>query len=645
MKKLGIYVFLAITLLLIVLLSKKQVQNLLSFAAPRKAQIEVKTDVKTASAYTSWSNFAQGGEEPPPMLASVIPPLANLSPTYVRIDHIYDSYSVVERQGSGFRYDFQRLDQTVNDILKTGATPFLSLSYMPSVFTSTGSIIDAPSNWNDWKDLVRTTIEHYSGKNNKNINNVYYEVWNEPELPQFGSWKLEGTKDYRLLYFHAAAGAQEAENVNQFFIGGPSVGSYYQNWVDQFLSYCLQNNLRLDFYSWHRYAKKPDIFATDSRKIRQNLQKYPAYATIPLVLSEWGIDSENTNNSSSPASAAFSISSAASFYKDINLAFVFEVKDGPPPEGGKWGLITHEKNPNQKLFLKPRYHAFAALSKLKGDQLQVVGEGTYVSAIATASTANGLTVVLSNYDPAGKNVENVPITFTGLPPAAYKLRYTYPLDRESDGEYELVTTDGTLAKSFLMPASSILLLQLTASSQLAHFIQGKGSAPHDQALVLNQNQAPLVFTSPQFKVLPSESISFDIKMLWDPSDTQSFYIFELPYSISQNKIEKIYLLKQATETGNFLIFGMTNEGTDIKVSSPITTWTPDSWHHIIVEWNPNGLSMKIDEAENLKIDAPLQIRNGKILTFAPIHAAIDNLSILIGEDQSILRTFDGSVDK
>lgn len=645
MKTAGLYIFFAFVLFALLYVGQNQVQNLLSLAAPKKAQIEIKTDVKTASAYTGWSNFAQGGEEPPPMLTSVITPLKNLSPTYVRIDHIYDSYSVVERQGSGFRYDFQRLDQTVNDILKTGATPFLSLSYMPSVLTSTGSIIDAPSNWNDWKDLVKATLEHYSGKNNKNINNVYYEIWNEPELPQFGGWKLEGTKDYRLLYFYAVAGAAAAENVNQFFIGGPSVGSYYPNWVDQFLSYCLQNNLRLDFYSWHRYTKKPELFATDARKIRQGLAKFPAYAHIPLVLSEWGIDSENTDNSSSALAASFTISSAANFSKDINLAFAFEIKDGPPAAGGKWGLITHEQNPDQKLFLKPRYYAFSALSRLTGDQLQVVGEGTFVSALAATSAVNGITVVLSNYDSAGKNVENVPVTFTGLQPASYKLKYTYPLDEEAGSEYELVATDGTLSKSFLMPASSILLLQLTPSSQLAQFTHGKGSNPQDQALVLNQNQAPLVFASPQFRLLPSESMSFDIKMLWSPSDTQSFYIFELPYSINQNKIEKMYLLKQTTEEGSFLIFGTTAEGADIKVSSPITTWAPDSWHHIGVQWNPNGLSMKIDESEDLRSDASLQIRNGKTLSFSPINAAIDNLLISIGENQSIVRTFDGSADR
>ena len=38
------------------------------------------------------------------------------------------------------------------------------------------------------------TIEHYSGKGERNMSGIYYEVWNEPDLAQFGSWNWEGTK-------------------------------------------------------------------------------------------------------------------------------------------------------------------------------------------------------------------------------------------------------------------------------------------------------------------------------------------------------------------------------------------------------------------------------------------------------------------
>lgn len=644
MRRVGIYIFLGIIIVTILYVSEHHAQNLLSLAAPKQANIIIKNNIRLGSINRSWSNFAQGGEEPPPMLTSVISPLKDLSPSYIRIDHIFDSYSIVEKNTSGFTYDFSRLDQTVNDILASGALPFFSLSYMPSVFTATRSIIDSPSNWLYWKDLIKATVEHYSGRNNKNINKIYYEVWNEPELPQFGNWKLSGEKDYRLLYSNAVAAAQEAENTNQFFIGGPSVGSYYPNWIHPFLSYISQNNIRLDFYSWHRYVKNPDIFISDIKNTRKDLAKYPQYSNLPLVISEWGIDSQNTDINSSNIAAAFTINSIAKFYKDLALAFAFEIKDGPPPQGGKWGIITHENNPEKKLFLKPRYHAFSALSQLTGEQLEIIGEGTYISALASISSTNVITVVMSNYDIKGKNIEQVPITFTDLPALVYKLRYVYPLD-QSEGEYELVSTNGTLSKSFLMPVNSILILQLTPSSELANFTKGAGTQIHDQALLLNRNLVPLVFNFPEFRLLPVGQISFDLQEFWEQSDTNTFYIFEAPYSVAENRVDKLFLVKKNESGTNSLVFGTSTDGEDIIVVSSIADWQKDSWHHIRLGWNQSGLSIKIDDQQEIITQIPLQIRNGKTLMFSQIDAAIDNVVLTIGKEQSIKRLFDGSVEK
>ena len=331
-KKLFFLLF-AVTTLPIVILAQREIQQILSRASYKPANIIIETKNSLGPVNNSLSSIAQGGEEPPPMFSAVIPKIKELSPKYIRIDHIYDYYEVVRKNGSEFNYDFSILDKTVDDIIASGALPFFSLSYMPSAFTSSGTVIDLPSDWNNWKNLVKKTIEHYSGKNNRNLGEIYYEVWNEPELTQFGGWKLTGNKDYRSLYFYAAQGAQEVENVNKFYLGGPAVGSYYPNWVNNFVSYVAQNNLRLDFYSWHRYTKNPSEYINDAKNIRNLLSAFPSSANIPLILTEWGIDSENTDINNSNIAAAYAVYSISQFNKDISLAFHFEVKDGPPPNG------------------------------------------------------------------------------------------------------------------------------------------------------------------------------------------------------------------------------------------------------------------------------------------------------------------------
>lgn len=640
-KKLFILLFGIITLP-IVLLAQREIQQILSRAAYKPANIIIDTRNILGPVNKSFSSFAQGGEEPPPMFSAVIPKIKELSPKYIRIDHIYDYYEIVRNNGNEFTYDFSILDKTVDDIIATGTLPFFSLSYMPSVFTTSGSIIDVPSDWNNWKNLIKTTIEHYSGRNNKNLNNVYYEVWNEPELPQFGGWKLIGDKDYRSLYFYAAQGAQETENANKFYLGGPAVGSYYPNWVNNFVSYVAQNNLRLDFYSWHRYTKKPSEYVNDAKNIRNLLSAFPSSANIPLFLTEWGIDSENTDINNSNTAAAYAIYSISQFTKDISLAFHFEVKDGPPPNGGKWGLIPHEKNPDNNLSPKPKFKAFRELTKIAGNQILLSGDGTNVSGIAASSPAKTV-VILANYDISGRNIENVPVTFTGLVPAMYNLKYYYVLDDRS-GFFEIPVTNGNLGKTFLLPANSILFLELSIVSPLATFINGLNSSTGDKALILNNIDGPLMLSAPEFHLQPTGSVNFDIKPFWDKNDKQSFFILEAPFEIKDGIIDKISLSKQKTSDGNLIVFSVSQESEEIKLSLPIDNWESNTWHHVEFGWGQNELWINVDGVKIQKLIS-LDIRNGKTVSFSPIEAALDNVKILVGKDQMIERHFDGRVDK
>ncbi len=634
MKNHLIYIILAIFSLPLFILGTSGIQQLLTHASPKSANIIIDTNNTLQLITQPWNSFAQGGEEPSPMLSSTVSLMRKLSPRYIRIDHIYDYYSIVKPYNNTFIYDFTTLDKTIDNIISSGAIPFLSLSYMPKDFTTSGSVIDYPTDWNYWRDLVKATITHISGKDYRNLSNVYYEVWNEPELPQFGNFRLNGNKDYRLLYFYTSLASSEVQNVNKFFIGGPAVGSYYSNWVNEFLSYIEQNNLRLDFYSWHRYSKDPSIYLSDAKKIRKDLANFPKHRNIPLILSEWGIDSENTSINNSNIASAYTVSAISQFQDDISLAFTFEVKDGPPPNGGKWGLISHEKD-TIPLFLKPRFHAFEALSKINGFKIFTTGNGTFVKILASKSQ-DSIYAILTNFDLSAKNTENVPITFTGLRPQSYNLKYTYLSDQES-GNYEMVTTTGIISKSFIMPPNSIILLELTPLANIATYIPGVSRDNQDKALVLRNIDNPLIYISPEFHLLPTGEISFDIKPLWRENDNRSFLIFEAPFSTDSGIINRLFLKKQYDSSGNHLVFGISDEKKIITMTESVEKFDSDKWHHIYLSWSVDKLSLSIDDKNSIT-EIPLNIQNGKSITFYPIDAALDNLRITVG-NQAIERSF------
>ncbi|MBI4067708.1 hypothetical protein HY407_04975 [Candidatus Gottesmanbacteria bacterium] len=618
----------------------KTAQVYISKAGGSNANIVIDTKTTLGNFPRTWSALAQGGEEPPPMLKNVVADIKALNPSYIRIDHIYDLYLVVSKADGRLKFDFTKLDETVSHILATGALPFLSLSYMPTDVAVDGNTTSPPNNWTDWETIVRETIEHYSGRNNKNLANVYYEVWNEPDL--FGNWSTSGERDYRLLYFHSVVAANQSRDSNTFFIGGPAYTHLNSNFMSEFMKYVSSNNLRLDFLSWHRYTTDPSVFLVEAQKARNILSNYPNYANRPLVISEWGIDSENNPFYDTSVSAAFDITAIKEMLGLVKLAFAFEIKDGPSPEGkaywGRWGLITHKQG---GLVKKPRYHALKMLDNMKGARVSLRGEGSWVRGFATKD-GETIIVILANYDKEGLHAENVPVTFNSLPSSYYTLKSTH-LNGVTK-QNELVVTTGTLSQNFLLNANDIVLIELTSSAQLAAFSNGKSGISSDQALILNST--PLNFTSPTFRLSSAGSISFDLKPNWEGFDDTDRIIFDIPFSPASGPTKHLSLKKSNLGFSNKLVFGIFDEGgSTTTVSYSISNWVKGDWHGITAKWDTQELSLVVDSLPIQAIKTSTNIQNGNILTFFPSNSAIDNLIVSGNGQEMIRRTFDGAVDR
>ncbi len=359
-----------------------------------------------------WRNLAQGGEEAKDMIAGVIPEVRNLKPEYIRIDHIYDAYKVVSRNGGQLVYDWSRLDGAVASIIATGAKPFLSLSYMPEVIAK-GDMVSPARDWNEWGQVVGATIQHYSGINEKNIDGVIYEVWNEPDL--FGGYKTYGDKNYLEMYAASARAAANVRGTNLFEIGGPATTGLYQNWLEKLIKFVDANSLRMDFISWHKYTTDLELFEKDVLAARSWAENIPALVNLKFYVTEWGFDSENNKGYDTRSGAVHFLAAARTMVGAVDRAFVFEIKDGPGTEKywGRWGLLTNEKfgTPEKK----PRYEAMEFINSLYPYRMSVSGEGSWVKSLATTNDNGDIKIMVANYDPKGTHVEAVPMTLENLP--------------------------------------------------------------------------------------------------------------------------------------------------------------------------------------------------------------------------------------
>lgn len=434
----------------------KKVQYYLSEALGQPANIVVDVSIDQGPLTPIWQALAQGGEEKNPF-DNIIKEIVPLKPKYIRIDHIYDFYDVVRKENEKLTFNWEQLDKIVAQIRQTGAIPFFSLSYMPPVIAQNGDITAPPINWNDWSVVVQQTIQYYSGKNGRNLTNVAYEVWNEPDL--FGDWKIGGEKDYRLLYKYAVWGANQTKNTNPFKIGGPAITAPYKTWVDGFLDYVKENNLRIDFYSWHRYSLSPEKFLEDINAVDTWLFQN-AGLSLEKYLTEWGSVSENSLYHDGNFDAAHLVATVRQLIHRVDLAFIFEIKDGLSPEGkkywGRWGLLTHEKaGPVEK---KPKYFALQLLNKMTGTRILLEGEGTWVTGFATKEE-NKIKVILVNFDQNGGHFESVPLTIKNLENGTYSYRENFLIGAKRNSTE--VITNGSLKKEIPLPANNIVLIELT----------------------------------------------------------------------------------------------------------------------------------------------------------------------------------------
>lgn len=433
----------------LMLLAVQNIAVLITRATGTQANIVVDaTEVLEPIDTTFYHALAQGGEQTGDMLAPVVSDISALHPKVIRLDHLYDHYNV-DISADGAVTGWGSLDGAVSSILATGARPVLALSYMPAAIAQGGTIINPPNDWNAWAKVVQQTIEHFSGKNGKNINGIYYEVWNEPDLAQFGSWK---PANYATLYKYASIGAAHAQNVNTFYLGGPATTGLYKTWIFA----VINSGARVDFISWHTYQQDPSYYDRDQRNIIEWLLPYPSYTLIPKLITEFGF----TGDKSAQYGTTYAAAHAAAVISKLisggpTYLFSFQPVDGPGQQSGNgWGLITNSDNGLKK---KPRYYVYNFIDTMAGNKLSLTGEGTWVTGFATTRNSV-IRVLLTNFR---GYTENVPVTFVNLSPGAYTLRSRYLFG--TDTKVTISATESTYQTKIPLTSNNVLILELSKS--------------------------------------------------------------------------------------------------------------------------------------------------------------------------------------
>ncbi len=200
-------------------------------------------------------------------------------------------------------YSFFNADRIIDFLLSIGMRPFVELSFMPTTLSSGNSTVFCyvanvapPKDYEQWAALIKKLTAHWVDRYGlAEVRQWFFEVWNEPNLQAF--WAASQA-DYFTLYRHTVTAIKSVDTLLK--VGGPATAD--NQWITDFLGFCKNNSLSVDFVSTHHYPT--DAFGKPGADTETQLQNMPpgimkqqaatAHAEsgdLPLYYTEWNISS------------------------------------------------------------------------------------------------------------------------------------------------------------------------------------------------------------------------------------------------------------------------------------------------------------------------------------------------------------------
>lgn len=342
-----------------------------------------------------------------------------------------------------------------DNVLAAGMKPFVELGFMPKHLAKKNKKglffykpnISPPKDHGKWyayiQDFIRFLIDRYG---REEVRQWYFEVWNEPDLrlPFFAGTQ----EDYFKLYETTARAIKAVDS--QLMVGGPATSG--SKWVAEFVRYCKEKDIPVDFVTTHEYAGDPlggivedaetnqvsmsiDMFAAFRDKNKQNrnsllhlyravmgaehvtqnmnrdalvkcARKVKADAQgLPLFYTEWNMCATfGAPCNDTRMQAAYNIHSILNTQDTIDGSSIWcftdlfeELHPFAEEFHGGFGMMTMSGIP------KPTYHAMRFLQEAGSQRYVLADAGSDLDAAAFRSE-DGIQLLLTklNFSPTGQ---------------------------------------------------------------------------------------------------------------------------------------------------------------------------------------------------------------------------------------------------
>ena len=342
-------------------------------------------------------------------------------------------------------YDWTRFDMVYDAVMTAGMRPIVEISFTPPALASVptqnqaqlwyGGVspniskpilpptadASALPTWDHWKKFMADIVAHLESRYGADEvrNNWYFEIWNE------ATWMYgPGIAGYNELYLNTAQGLLAGDPMIK--IGGPAdSGGDSQYSIPSLIDYAKQQNVKLDFISFHRYGEDSPMnvvanagdFITWKNSLF-NMINAKGY-TGELINDEWGSSYDPELSRDTEASASFIAKSihflgtdtttqVPTMYGYWTLSDIYEEINtgaGRAYREGNYGLLLKGDDaiPTSYDLAKPAFNAFRLLHLMTDKTLTVTGGVTDpnadgIGAVATlAADGNSLQILVYNH--------------------------------------------------------------------------------------------------------------------------------------------------------------------------------------------------------------------------------------------------------
>ncbi|MEN6533005.1 MAG: hypothetical protein ABFD89_05040 [Bryobacteraceae bacterium] len=332
----------------------------------------------------------QGGFSPEPMWADRMAEIRALKPKVIRL-FVQEYFNLLPARG---QYHWDTLDQSVDLILKTGATPLLCIAFKPKVlFPEINQDIVEPNDWKEWEALIYNLVRHYKERGGKGW---YWEVANEPNLKSGGGTPYHFTpENYLPFYQRTVAAVLKADPEAR--VGGPALAGWESPIIPALLSFCDSQEVPLHFVSWHGYSNDPAWFRKSVEGVKALLAKHPGLRPETMI-NEWNMSLGASVVDPRFQSAYIAETTYQTKKAGLDLSCYYHIRDYHVAVEEFLKFYPKQDSLNQDIFwerrprylglfdlqnrVRPAYFLFKLLSRLTGTEVKVDSESPTVHALA-----------------------------------------------------------------------------------------------------------------------------------------------------------------------------------------------------------------------------------------------------------------------